>query len=68
MSLAEIWNASQNRPAIANAANQIDAILESRPDKVGESRADNSRLLYIAPLAIYYDVEVPDRRARVWAV
>ena len=67
-SLTEIWNDSNDKQSITDAANTIDALLRTDPLSVGESREENVRLLYVAPLAVYYDVFPDDRRVGVWAV
>lgn len=35
---------------------------------VGESRDENSRILTVLPLSVYYDVHDQDRLVAVWAV
>jgi hypothetical protein len=65
--LAETWLEAADRKSIANAADAIDALLRSDALPVGESREGNSRLLYVAPLAVYYDVFPDDMLVAVWA-
>jgi hypothetical protein len=66
--LATIWTAADDRQAITNAADAIDALLSTGPLEVGESRVANTRILTVSPLSVYYDVDVSDRLVAVWAV
>ena len=66
--LAEIWEAASDRTAISDAANAIDAMLHKSAEEVGESRLENTRFLFVSPLAIYFDVFPADRKVSVWAV
>lgn len=66
--LAEIWSSAPDRQAVAEAANAVDALLRSTPLEVGESRAEETRILVVRPLAVYYDVQEADRLVAVWAV
>jgi hypothetical protein len=66
--LAELWEEAVNRAAVSDAANSIDSLLSKSPTEVGESREENTRFLYVAPLAIYFDVFPQDRKVSVWAV
>jgi plasmid stabilization system protein ParE len=67
-SLAEIWLSTNDRQAVTDAADSIDALLRSTPLQVGESRAEITRILTVIPLSIYYDVFEDDRLVAVWAV
>jgi len=67
-SLTETWLKAADRQSIANAADAIDALLRSDPLSVGEARESNSRLLYVAPLAVFYDVFPDDMLVAVWAL
>lgn len=66
--LAEIWTASDDRQAITDAADAIDAFFRTQPTEVGESRVANIRILTVSPLSVYYDVHANDRLVAVWAV
>lgn len=66
--LTEMWLAAADRQSITNAADTIDALLRSDPLTAGESREGNSRLIYVAPLAAYYDVFPDDMLVAVWAL
>lgn len=67
-SLAEIWTSAPDRHAVTEAANSIDVLLRSTPLEVGESRLENSRILIVRPLSVYYDVHDADAFVAVWAV
>jgi plasmid stabilization system protein ParE len=63
--LADLWNAGPDRQAIANAADRADSLLRRNPLDRGESRAGNSRLLFIRPLSILFRVDVQTRIVQV---
>ena len=65
---AEIWTKAQDRQAVADAANAVDALLRAAPLEVGESRGSNVRILTALPISVYYDVHEDDRLVAVWAV
>jgi len=65
---AGIWTAADDRQAITDAADAIDALLGTGPMEVGESRVANTRILTVSPLSVYYNVEMRDRLVAVWAV
>jgi hypothetical protein len=66
--LAALWEEAADRSAVTEAANSIDTLLAKSPEEVGESREENTRFLYVAPLAIYFDVFSTDRKVSVWAL
>jgi plasmid stabilization system protein ParE len=66
--LAEIWNAATDRAEIAEAANEIDAILRARPRSEGEARDGATRILFVGSLAVHYDVLEDDLRVDVVSV
>jgi len=55
--LADIWNRSANRDAVTTASNTIDDCLVRDPLTQGESREGTTRILFVEPLALYYDVD-----------
>jgi hypothetical protein len=63
--LAEIWMSAADRPLITAAATDIDYCLRYRPDAAGESRGGDRRLLITGPLAVTYEVRLPDRIVKV---
>jgi hypothetical protein len=66
--LADIWMAAPDRAEVTRAANRIDARLAQDPQLVGEARDGTTRILVESPLAVYFDVNEPDRLVSVWAV
>ena len=66
--LAEIWLESDDRNAVASAANTIDVLLRIAPFDQGESRSGLTRIFIVHPLAVVYDVFDDDRRVDVLAV
>ena len=59
--LAHLWNEAEDKGAIAQAANEIDASLGLNPAELGESREHNQRILLCAPLGVLFDVDSLDR-------
>jgi hypothetical protein len=55
--LAAIWMADSNRDDVTAAANRIEATLERDPLGAGEARADGDRILFDAPLVVYYRLD-----------
>ncbi len=69
--LATIWTeaGSVSREAITSVVGQIDKYLRFEPQAQGESREQNRRTLFVAPLGIDFQVEADDRKVivlRVW--
>jgi prepilin-type N-terminal cleavage/methylation domain-containing protein len=62
--LGEIWLAAANKSAIEDAMKVMEKELAYRPAIVGESRADNTRILIEPPMSFVYDVSEPDRLVR----
>jgi plasmid stabilization system protein ParE len=58
--LAKIWAEASDRRAVTNAADSIDLLLGASPNEVGESREQNTRILNVSPLSVYYDVYEED--------
>lgn len=66
--LADLWNNAPDRAAVTAAADTIDSLLARDPLSQGEAREGARRLLFVEPLAIYYDVDPGDRLVTVHAV
>ncbi len=69
--LAATWIEADSalRSRITVAMTQVDQCLRAGPGDQGESREENRRTLFIAPLGIDYLLEEDDRRVivlRVW--
>jgi hypothetical protein len=63
--LAELWTSGLDRQAIARAADEIDARLGTNPHLEGESRSETTRILFVEPLAVLYEVSEADRMVYV---
>lgn len=63
--LTELWMASRYSSLITSAADLLDADLARRPSSLGESRADNLRVVFYAPLAVLFTVDEPSKRVEV---
>jgi mRNA-degrading endonuclease RelE of RelBE toxin-antitoxin system len=66
--LAQLWLDAADRDATASAADFIDKTLRRDPEEKGESRADNSRVLFVPPLVVLFKVEDEDRIVHVTGV
>jgi hypothetical protein len=66
--LATLWNQAFDRAAVAKAADTIDAFLRHDPLSRGESRSKNFRILFVAPLAVHFEVVEKDRIVKVLKV
>ena len=67
--LATIWTNTDDRQAVADAADRIDDILSRNPEEAGESRSQSVRILFIDPVGVFFHVSVDDRIVsvlRVW--
>jgi hypothetical protein len=66
--LAQLWNNASDRKAITSAADTIDSLLRRDPQSKGESRSGMTRVLFVEPLLVLFDVVQPDRTVYVKAV
>jgi plasmid stabilization system protein ParE len=66
--LTELWLAGLDREAINRAAHQIDRILESHPEDVGESRDMGRRIVFEPPLACTFSIHPSAQLVRVLRV
>ena len=64
--LADLWNHAADRNEVTAAANSVDAALSRDPLSLGESRGGKTRIVFDAPLAILFDVDVAARKVTVW--
>ncbi len=72
VSLKQTWEqaAAPLREAILEASRQLDQWLHTNPHEQGESRDDNSRILFAAPLAVLFEVDEANKLVRIlraWA-
>jgi hypothetical protein len=66
--LTQLWvDYPGDRNAITAASNEIDRLLAEDPANAGESRGDD-RILIVAPLAVYFRVDLSARVVRVGTV
>jgi len=65
--LALLWvqAESSSQQAITAATHQLDQQLRTDPDNVGESRAEDRRILFEAPLAVVFRVLPDDVRVEI---
>ncbi len=54
--LAAIWIAADDRKAVSGAAYAIEQALGDDPLGCGESREENQRIMFVAPLGVRYVV------------
>jgi hypothetical protein len=66
--LAAIWLRAGDRNAVTRAADNIDQMLQANPQEVGESRAEERRILLEPPLGVTFTVSPLDRTVLVLAV
>lgn len=62
--LANLWLAAANKQEITAAANRIDLLLQTNPDRQGYL-VDNLRVLHVPPLRILFQVSNDDLEATV---
>lgn len=63
--LFELWSDPELRAEVISASRKITSSLELCPNDVGESRPDNVRIIFEAPLAAIYEVFVGTRQVNV---
>ena len=66
--LAAIWASASDRNAVTRAVHAIDEALGIDPEQVGESRADDVRILFEEPLGAVFTVSPDDRMVYVLSV
>jgi plasmid stabilization system protein ParE len=63
--LAELWMTAADKPALAQAANEIDDRLAKEPIALGESRSGSTRVWFVGPLGVTFEIREDDRLVRV---
>jgi hypothetical protein len=63
--LAALWMDSRKRDAVTKAAHRIDQQLQQDPEQLGESRPQDCRIYFDAPLAILFRVLVSSQLVEV---
>ena len=66
--LARLWLAAADRQAVADAANRIDALLQTDAEQRGESRSGATRILFEPPLAVLFEVQAQAGQVEVLKV
>ncbi len=66
--LTRLWLDSSQPDVVKLAADEIDMLLKTDPLDAGESRSDDRRILFVAPLAVVYRAFEADRRVKVLRV
>jgi hypothetical protein len=58
--LIDLWINAPSRPAVTDAANRVDALLRTAPKDQGESRDEQTRILFERPLAVQFEIHDAD--------
>lgn len=68
VSLASLWVDAAQRRLVSQAADEVDSLLREQAARIGESRSDGTRILFIPPLGACYEIFAEDRQVVVWDV
>ena len=68
LQLAEIWLAANDRQAVADASDRINASLRNDAGQQGRLRSDGRRVILHAPLSITFEVDEADRKATIVSI
>lgn len=66
--LAKLWELSRDRAALTAAADDIERVLRSYPDRAGEGRNYGDRVMFEGPLGVLFRPLIEDRRVQVLSV
>jgi hypothetical protein len=55
--LTELWVAASDRASVTAAVNEIDRLLEVDPHQAGESRSESTRVLFVPPIGVFFDID-----------
>jgi hypothetical protein len=66
--LANEWMIAADRAAVTEAADRIEAILRHDPYTFSESRSSLTRVMFVSPLAVAFEISEPDLLITVKAV
>jgi hypothetical protein len=58
--LIDLWTQGPDRQEITRAADEFEVRLRKDPQNEGESRSETTRILFIHPLAVLFEVSEPD--------
>ena len=64
--LADLWNNAPDRAAVTAAADEIDTRLARDPLSQGEGREGATRIFFVEPLAVLFEVDTVARRVIVF--
>src|SRR5262245_3968135 len=59
--LAEIWLTAPDRDAVTRATAIAERRLAANADQIGESREDGTRVFFVPPLTVYFEVNEQDK-------
>lgn len=65
--LAAVWIRATDKNAVTEASFAIDQTLTVDPTEVGESRTNEERITFVAPLGIRFHVDVGNQQVTVLA-
>lgn len=65
--LAQVWMDARDQSAVTRASHEIDRLLRTQPQMVGEELGDYRRL-EVTPLEVVYSVSPDDCLVQVWRV
>jgi hypothetical protein len=63
-----MWTSALDRAGLTAAADEIDEALRRDPLAFGEARVRNTRIAFVPPLAVLFDVDEPNRTVTVWDI
>lgn len=66
--LAELWMEADDPEQLSDAANLIERELRVNPGAVGEQRIGSIRVVFVAPLGVFFRVSSEDRQVLVLSV
>jgi hypothetical protein len=55
--LTELWLAASDRASITAAVDEIDRLLAIDPHGAGESRSEFTRVLFVPPVGVFFEVD-----------
>jgi len=59
--LAEIWLEASDRTVVTNASDEIERLLAIDPERLGQSRGGQKRVLVLPPIAVSYEVSPAEK-------
>ena len=68
LQLAEIWLQALDRQQVADASDEIHAMLRKDPEQTGRVRADGRRVVILKPREVTFETKTPDRLVTIVSV